>query len=249
MVSALPDLTTPVTLYEGAAVYVRGLVRRFGPRTVLDHLDLDIRKSEVVALVGKSGCGKTTLLRTLAGLDPPQGGTVEVPAVRSVAFQEPRLLPWMRVWRNVSIGLPRQSSRETALAALAEVGLEAHVDAWPRTLSGGEAQRVALARALVRRPDLVLLDEPCGALDALTRIQMHDLLRALHRQHRPAILLVTHDVDEALLLADRVIVMRGGRIDDQVVTGTLFSDRLDPAFERARSDLLDLLGVGAPERS
>jgi sulfonate transport system ATP-binding protein len=232
-----------------AAVVVRELRRSFGERTVIDKLDLTVAESEIVALVGKSGCGKTTLLRTLAGLDRPQGGIVEVPPARSVAFQEPRLLPWMRVWRNVAIGLQREGRREVAVQGLEEVGLASHAGAWPLTLSGGEAQRVALARALARRPSLVLLDEPFGALDALTRIQMHELLRALHRRHRPAILLVTHDVDEALILGDRVIVMREGRIDAELVTTELFLDRLDPAFEQARSQLLGLLGVEGAERS
>jgi sulfonate transport system ATP-binding protein len=210
---------------------------------VLDDLDLAIGRSEFVALVGKSGGGKTTLLRTLAGLDPVQAGTVEAPAARSLVFQEPRLLPWRRVWQNVAVGLPRERGRQLAVTALSEVGLGTHLDAWPLTLSGGEAQRVALARALVREPALLLFDEPFGALDALTRIQMHELVRELHRRHRPAVLLVTHDVDEALTLADRVLVLREGRVDEQLATEGLFRDRLDPAFERARTHILDLLGV------
>ncbi|HWB21942.1 MAG TPA: ABC transporter ATP-binding protein [Gaiellaceae bacterium] len=226
-----------------SAVAVRGLRRAYGERTVIADLDVEIAESEFVALVGKSGCGKTTLLRTLAGLDPIQQGTVEVPAARSVVFQEPRLLPWRRVWRNVSIGLKRGEGRQRAVAALTEVGLSKHLEAWPLTLSGGEAQRVALARALVREPELLLLDEPFGALDALTRIQMHELVRELHRRHRPAVLLVTHDVDEALILADRVLVLREGRVDEQLVTNGLFRDRLDPAFEQARARILALLGV------
>ncbi|MCW2975257.1 MAG: ssuB [Actinomycetia bacterium] len=226
-----------------AAVTVRNLRRAFGERVVLDSLDLSIEDSEFVALVGKSGGGKTTLLRTLGGLDPVEGGTVEVPVARSIVFQEPRLLPWKRVWRNVAVGLPGAGGRDLAVKALSEVGLDDHLEAWPVTLSGGEAQRVALARALVREPDLLLLDEPFGALDALTRIQMHELVRELHRRHRPAVLLVTHDVDEALILADRVIVLREGRLDEHIVTRDLFHDRLDPSFERARARILSLLGV------
>jgi sulfonate transport system ATP-binding protein len=141
------------------------------------------------------------------------------------------------------LGLPRDHGRELAVKALSEVGLGGHLEAWPLTLSGGEAQRVALARALVREPDLLLLDEPFGALDALTRIHMHELVRELHRKHRPAVLLVTHDVDEALILAERVIVLRDGRLDAQVVTRDLFHDRLDPRFEQARARILGLLGV------
>jgi sulfonate transport system ATP-binding protein len=236
VIASSPDVTSD-------AVVVRGLKRAFGSRVVIDGLDLTIAESEFVALVGKSGGGKTTLLRTLAGLDPVEGGTLEVPAARSIVFQEPRLLPWRRVWRNVALGLRRAEGRELAVKALVEVGLEGHLDAWPLTLSGGEAQRVALARALVREPDLLLLDEPFGALDALTRIQMHELVRELHRRHRPAVLLVTHDVDEALILAERVIVLRDGRLDEQLVTRDLFRDRLDPRFEQARAHILGLLGV------
>jgi sulfonate transport system ATP-binding protein len=224
------------------AVSVRGLRRAFGNRVVLDSLDLEISESEFVALVGKSGGGKTTLLRTLAGLDPIERGVVEVPPARAIVYQEPRLLPWRRVWRNVALGLPRDG-RDLAVQALSEVGLADHLDAWPRTLSGGEAQRVALARALVREPELLLLDEPFGALDALTRIQMHELVRELHRRHRPAVLLVTHDVDEALALADRVLVLRDGRLDAQIATHDLFRDRRDPGFEQARSRVLALLGI------
>ena len=151
-----------------------------------------------MALLGRSGTGKSTLLRALAGLDPDYEGTILVPDARSVVFQEPRLLPWRRVWANVVLGLPRVPTAPAVDAALAEVGLADRADAWPVTLSGGEAQRVALARALVREPELLLLDEPFAALDALTRLKMHALLRDLWRRHRPAVLLVTHDVDEAI---------------------------------------------------
>ena len=225
------------------AVTVCGLRRAFGGHVVLDNLDLEIAESEFVALVGRSGCGKTTLLRTLAGIDPVTEGSVEVPELRSLVFQEPRLLPWRRVEDNVAIGRPRGVRRAEAERMLAEVGLNDHARAWPLTLSGGEAQRVALARALVREPELLLLDEPFGALDALTRIHMHELVRELHRRHRPAVLLVTHDVDEALVLADRVMVLREARLDEQLITRDFFTDRLDPGFERARAHVLDLLGV------
>jgi sulfonate transport system ATP-binding protein len=194
-------------------VHIRGLTRRFGDRTVLDHLDLDLAPGSFTALLGRSGSGKTTLLRTLAGLDPaPVGTMVQVPSPTAVVFQEPRLLPWAPVWQNVSLGLDGDDSRARAAAALQEVGLARHADAWPLTLSGGEAQRVALARALVRQPKLLLLDEPFAALDALTRIRMHALVQDLWRTHGPAVLIVTHDVDEAILLADRVLLLDGGRI-------------------------------------
>ena len=195
--------------HRSPVVSLRKVSRTFGARTVIGSLDLDIAQGEFVALLGASGCGKSTLLRILAELDREAVGTVQVPARRSVVFQEPRLLPWKRVWKNVTLGLDEsaETARERARAALAEVGLRDHAEAWPRTLSGGEAQRVALARSLVREPELLLLDEPFGALDALTRIRMHGLLRSLWERHRPAVLLVTHDVDEAILLADRVVVL------------------------------------------
>jgi sulfonate transport system ATP-binding protein len=194
-----------------AAVTVRGLVKRFGDRAVLDGLDLTIEPGEFVALLGRSGSGKSTLLRILAGLDDDIDGTATVDGTVSVAFQQPRLLPWRRVWRNVTLGLA-DDRWATAERALAEVRLADRADAWPRTLSGGEAQRVSLARALVREPGLLLLDEPFAALDALTRLAMYRLVNQLWERHRPAVLLVTHDVDEALALADRVLVLEAGRI-------------------------------------
>src|SRR5437764_3536151 len=195
-----------------STVQIRGLARRFGDRTVLSGLDLDLQQGEFVALIGESGCGKTTLLRLLAGIDDPDDGEITVPGNRMVVFQEHRLLPWRRVWRNVAIGLRGRHARTAATRALSEVGLQRHTDAWPATLSGGEAQRVALARALVREPNLLLLDEPFASLDALTRIKMQALVHRLVRTHRPAVLLVTHDVEEAIVLADRVVVMREGRL-------------------------------------
>lgn len=207
MTAPIPFPTRPQPV-----VALRGFTRRFGRNTVIDGLDLEIAEGEFVALLGRSGSGKTTLLRTLAGLDGPSEGEVRVPASRAVVFQDARLLPWQRVWRNVMLGLGGHDARERAEKALAEVGLDHRADAWPLTLSGGEAQRAALARALVREPDVLLLDEPFAALDALTRIQMHDLVLGLWRRHRPAVLLITHDIDEAIALADRVLVLDGGRI-------------------------------------
>lgn len=196
-----------------AGVTVRGLTKRFGPRVVLDQLDLDIAPGEFVALLGHSGSGKSTLLRVLAGLDREVEGQAHVDGTVSVAFQQPRLLPWRRVWRNIVLGLRKPGAgRELALKALDEVRLADHADKWPRTLSGGEAQRVSLARALVREPDLLLLDEPFAALDALTRLAMHRLVSDLWEAHGLSVLLVTHDVDEALRLAQRILVLSGGRI-------------------------------------
>ncbi|HEY6759556.1 MAG TPA: ABC transporter ATP-binding protein [Baekduia sp.] len=231
-----------------SGVTVRGLRRDYGERTVLRELDLDIAPGEFVALLGKTGCGKTTLLRVLAGLDPATAGTVEAPGRPAVVFQEPRLLPWKRVLANVTLGQKGAATKDAGRQALQEVGLATHADDWPLTLSGGEAQRVALARALVREPSLLLLDEPFAALDALTRIKMHALVSALWRRHRPAVLLVTHDVDEALLLADRVIVMADGRIaHEERIDAEHPRDRTDAWFEALRTDLLAQLGVGAAE--
>ncbi len=226
-----------------AAVRIRNFTRRFGQTLVLDGLDLDIAPGEFVALLGRSGSGKTTLLRTLAGLDPADGQDVTAPPGRAAVFQEPRLLPWKRVWRNASLGLKGADARARAETALREVGLGARLDAWPSTLSGGEAQRVALARALVREPDLLLLDEPFSALDALTRIRMHELVLSLWRTHRPAVLFVTHDVDEALLLADRVLVLDAGRIAAEEIVDLPRPRDFDQSLQAMRRRLLTTLGV------
>src|SRR5258708_3607765 len=229
-------------------VSVRGLTRSFGERTVLDALDLDLAPGQLVALLGRSGSGKTTLLRTLAGLDPATpGATIAVPRPVAVVFQEPRLLPWKRVWRTVTLGLTGGDTRLRAEAALLEVGLGDHLDAWPTTLSGGEAQRAALARALVREPRLLLLDEPFAALDALTRIRMHGLVIDLWRAHRPTTLLVTHDVDEAVLLADRALVLANGRIvADVAIDLPRPRSHAHVHFATLRARLLGELGVGTP---
>jgi sulfonate transport system ATP-binding protein len=238
----LPAANAPVA--SDAAVFVRGLTRSFGRRDVLRGIDLDLGRREFVALLGRSGSGKSTILRTLAGLDPGASGEVYVPANRSVVYQEPRLLPWAKVLSNVVLGLARRDAAERGRAALTEVGLRGREDDWPKTLSGGEAQRVALARALVREPELLLLDEPFGALDALTRIRMHALVVRLCQNHHPAVLLVTHDVDEAILLADRVLVLTEGRLSLDVPVD-LAAPRLrsDPAFGLLRARLLAELGV------
>ena len=227
------------------AVQLRNISRIFGDRAVLNGIDLDIREGEFVAVLGPSGTGKTTLLRLLAGLDRVDSGAVTVPAARAVVFQEPRLVPAKRVWENVVLGQRGRAARALAQGALEEVGLGAHIDAWPKTLSGGEAQRVALARALVREPGLLLLDEPFASLDALTRIRMHDLVSQLWQKHSPAVVLVTHDVDEAILLADRILVLAEGNIRlDVTVNLPRPRDRTDQAFARLRSRLLSELGVG-----
>jgi sulfonate transport system ATP-binding protein len=227
------------------AVRVRGLSRRFGDRAVISDLDLDLRPGEFVALIGRSGCGKSTLLRILADLDHDIEGSVEVPVRRAVAFQAPRLMPWKKVWRNVALALPGRPDRARAEAALAEVGLSHRADVWPKVLSGGEAQRASLARALVREPDLMLLDEPFGALDALTRAKAQELVKELWLRHRCAILLVTHDVEEALLLADRVLVMDEGVIRHELNVGLPHPRAVEQAgFTALRVRLLGWLGVG-----
>jgi sulfonate transport system ATP-binding protein len=226
------------------AVVAGDVTKQFGTRRVLNGVDLVLQPGEFVSILGRSGTGKSTLLRILGGLDREFGGTVDVPEQRAFVFQEPRLLPWKRVVDNVRVGLRGTAGRDHARQALQEVGLDEHGRAWPKTLSGGESQRVALARALVREPALLLLDEPFGALDALTRIKMHALLQQLCRRHRPAVLLVTHDVDEAILLADRIVVVEAGRIVLDVAV-ELDSPRIrsDLAFGTLRSRLLVALGI------
>lgn len=232
-----------------AIVELRALSRRFrGPASqpVLDRIDLTIAPGEFVALLGRSGSGKTTLLRTLAGLDPVTEGEARLPQRRAVVFQEPRLLPWKPVWENVALGLPGSlgAARDRALRALREVELSHRAEAWPLTLSGGEAQRTGLARALVRDPELLLLDEPFASLDALTRLRMQSLVGALWQAHRPAVLLVTHDVEEALLLADRVLVLAQGRlIEDVPVPLPRPRRRAAAGFDALRLRLLGALGV------
>jgi sulfonate transport system ATP-binding protein len=225
----------------------RGLTRRFGDRVVLDALDLDVDGGEFIALLGRSGSGKSTLLRALAGLDRDVEGDLDVTGSVAVAFQEPRLVPWKRVDANVALGLAVPDAAERTRRALAEVGLTERAGAWPLTLSGGEAQRASLARALVREPALLLLDEPFSALDALTRITVHQLVLQLWTAHRPAVLLVTHDVDEALALADRVLVLSEGRIAHQsVIAAPRPRHRDHPGLVSLRDRLLTALGV-APE--
>lgn len=208
-----------VSRMTGIAIRTAHLVKRYGEREVLHGLDLTIEPGEFVAVVGRSGCGKSTFLRLLAGLEKHSTGTISLdgdtttgihPDVR-IMFQDSRLLPWRTVIQNVALGLTRDS-HHAALAALREVGLADRADEWPANLSGGQRQRVALARALVHQPRLLLLDEPLGALDALTRIEMQCLIERLWQQHNFTVLLVTHDVAEAVTLGDRVVLIEGGSI-------------------------------------
>jgi sulfonate transport system ATP-binding protein len=228
-------------------VSIRGLTRRFTLRGVLNGVDLDIRRGEFVALLGRSGSGKSTLLRAVAGLDHEAEGEGQIlrPERMSVVFQDARLLPWKRVLDNVVLGAPGLDLRRRGLKALAEVELAGREQAWPHELSGGEQQRVALARALIRGPGLLLADEPFGALDALTRIRMHRLLRQLSAAHDPAVLLVTHDVDEAIALADRVIVLEDGRLAADAPIALPQGPRRNEAAAALRGRFLSLLGVEA----
>ncbi|MDK1493924.1 ATP-binding cassette domain-containing protein [Sinorhizobium sp. 7-81] len=204
---------------NGQAVLLEGLSKSFGRRHVLSRLNLEIPAGQLLAIVGRSGCGKSTLLRLIAGLDRSSSGTIsvggaEVNSLQSnvrLLFQDARLLPWHRVISNVGIARAK-NWRDSAAAALADVGLADRANDWPAVLSGGQAQRVALARALVSRPGVLLLDEPFGALDALTRTEMHRLLERIWHEHGFTTVLITHDVAEAVALADRVIVLRDGGI-------------------------------------
>lgn len=230
------------------AVRIAGLTRTFGERTVLEGIDVTIADGEFVALLGRSGSGKSTLLKALAGIDhgTSGAGALHNPGALSMVFQGSRLLPWQRVLGNVVLGLAGADARERGRAALAEVGLAGRERAWPNELSGGEQQRVALARSLVGEPKLLLADEPFGALDALTRGKMHDLLRDLCERHHPAVLLVTHDVDEAITLADRILVLEAGVVTTAVDVALDTRDRSAAAFARLRDSLLAELG--APTR-
>src|SRR3569623_475353 len=214
-----------------------------------------IKIGEIVAVIGGSGCGKSTLLRAVAGLDPVTSGaiTLDGEAITAphekigIIFQEPRLLPWLSVAENVGFGLSegtRSQRRGRAEAALNRVGLPDKAAAWPRELSGGQAQRVAIARALVPRPEVLLLDEPFSALDAFARADLQDHLLDLWADFRPPLILVTHDVEEAVVLADRIFVMqpRPGRLFEEIVTGLARPrDRQAARFDNARKQVLAAL--------
>ncbi|MES2741219.1 MAG: ATP-binding cassette domain-containing protein [Pseudomonadota bacterium] len=214
--AAPPTVPAPAPLErQGVPLTLRALSKSYAARPVLNALDLQLAAGEFVAVVGRSGCGKSTLLRAIAGLERVDRGSVAIgaaggaPTVR-IMFQEARLLPWKTVLQNVALGLPH--ALNAAAAALWTVGLAERADDWPAMLSGGQRQRVALARALLHQPQLLLLDEPLGALDALTRIEMQQLIESLWQTRGFTALLVTHDVQEAVALADRVILIEEGAI-------------------------------------
>jgi sulfonate transport system ATP-binding protein len=221
----------------------------------LDGVSLRVELGEIVAVVGGSGCGKSTLLRAISGLDPATQGTVTLNGTRitaphekiGVIFQEPRLLPWLSVANNVGFGLahlPSSQRNARVTEALDRVGLADKAAGWPRELSGGQAQRVAIARALVPRPEVLLLDEPFSALDAFTRVDLQDHLLDLWADLKPTLILVTHDVDEAIVLADRVLVMRPrpGRIFEEIETDLPRPrDRQSAAFDFAKRRIMAAL--------
>ncbi|HEY4600579.1 MAG TPA: ATP-binding cassette domain-containing protein [Cerasibacillus sp.] len=210
-----------MTIARDQAVHIQltGIQKSFSELEVLKDINLEIQEGEFIAIVGKSGCGKSTLLRLLAGLEGPSSGAIVINGSplqhlntnARLMFQDGRLLPWQRVIDNVRVGISNKQ-KEKAIEALRNVGLEDRANDWPRTLSGGQQQRVALARALVNDPKLLLLDEPLGALDAFTRIEMQQLIESLWHQKKFTAILVTHDVEEAVAIADRVILIENGFI-------------------------------------
>jgi sulfonate transport system ATP-binding protein len=235
---------------EGASVVLRGVRKSFGAHHVLHGIDLSIEPGQFVAIVGRSGCGKSTLLRLLAGLDAPTAGSIEIESQTTgwrdqvrLMFQEPRLLPWQRVVSNVEVGLHHTTDRRRAArAVLAQVGLAGRENDWPYVLSGGQKQRVALARALASRPRLLAFDEPLGALDALTRIEMQDLIERVWAEKGFTAIVVTHDVSEAVALADRILLLDEGRVAmDVAVSLPRPRRRGDPAAAAIEGRILDRL--------
>jgi sulfonate transport system ATP-binding protein len=241
-------------------IQLSGVSKRFATGLLaVSGVDLTVEASEIVAGIGPSGCGKSTVLRLIAGLDSPTSGIVRVAGHRvegasrsvGVVFQEPRLMPWLTVERNVAFGLHGEDTTEPLTEALARVGLEDFADALPKELSGGMAQRTAIARALVTKPPVLLLDEPFSSLDAFTRIDLQEHLLEVWGWYRPTTFLVTHDIDEALVLADRVVVFGGqpGSIEAEITVDLPRPrDRTDPAFHAFQDRAMKELGKSSRER-
>jgi sulfonate transport system ATP-binding protein len=238
---------------DGASISLRGITKVFGRQIVLRGIDLDIAPGQFVAIVGRSGCGKSTLLRLLAGLDQPTSGRISIDGVADgwreqvrLMFQEPRLLPWQRVAANVEVGLSHARAsadcRQLAVETLAQVGLADRAQEWPSVLSGGQKQRVALARALVSHPRILAFDEPLGALDALTRIEMQALIEQVWQDKGFTAIVVTHDVTEAATLADRILVLEAGRVAMDVTVDLPRPRRVgDPEAAAIEGRILDRL--------
>jgi sulfonate transport system ATP-binding protein len=224
---------------QGAQVKVMGLIKLYGSNPVLQGIDLEIAPGEFVAVVGRSGGGKSTLLRIIGGFEHPSSGGVLIEGeplrgrnrCARTMFQNARLLPWERVLENVGLGLNKKDWRQKAERALEQVGLKERAGDWPAVLSGGQKQRVALARALVREPRLLMLDEPLGALDAMTRLEMQQLIERIWQEQKFSAFLITHDVDEAVTLADRIILLENGQVTmDTRVSLPRPRKRKDPQF-------------------
>ncbi|HEY9880620.1 MAG TPA: ATP-binding cassette domain-containing protein [Leptolyngbyaceae cyanobacterium] len=233
---------------SGADVNILGLTKSYGEKTVLRNLDLEIKPGEFVAIIGRSGGGKSTLLRLIAGFEQPTGGGILIDErplrgrnkAACTMFQNDRLLPWQRVLENVGLGLQQRNWQQKAQEALAQVGLAERARDYTSVLSGGQKQRVALARALVREPHLLMLDEPLGALDALTRIEMQRLIENIWQEKLFSVFLITHDVDEAVMLADRVLLIEHGQITlDMPVPLPHPRQRKSQAFITLAEDILE----------
>ncbi len=241
-------------------IQLSGVSKRFATGLLaVSGVDLTVEASEIAAVIGPSGCGKSTVLRLIAGLDTPTSGSVHVAERRvegptrsvGVVFQEPRLMPWLTVERNVSFGLHGVETAGPVAEALARVGLEDFADALPKELSGGMAQRTAIARALVTKPPVLLLDEPFSSLDAFTRIDLQEHLLEVWGWYRPTMFLVTHDIDEALVLADRVIVFGGqpGSIEAEIMVDLPRPrDRTDLSFHAFQDRAMKELGRSSRDR-
>ncbi|HEX3444540.1 MAG TPA: ABC transporter ATP-binding protein [Chthoniobacterales bacterium] len=247
----MPTLETRETLRAtdfAPFLRVQSISKRFGERELLHRLDLTVQEGEMVAIVGKSGCGKSTLLRLLTGLERPNEGEITVDSElvngrnksARLMFQEPALLPWNTVLENVALAAPdRARRRESALEALRQVGLGHRANDWPAILSGGQRQRVALARALASEARLILFDEPLGALDALTRLEMQNLIEQLWQQRGFTAILVTHDVEEAVALADRVLLMQHGEFGhESLVSLARPRNRVSADFAALKAEIL-----------